>query len=179
MCIFCSKVLTLLYRPVPLSGVDVIAKFAQLEFRYGDAERGRTMFDKVLTSYPKRTDLWSVFIDLMVKHGSQKDVRWAHFASVNSCNTGYHQLILKYDHLSLAGSFLIAWSIWVFRWKRSNSSSSATWSTRRSMAPRRASRQSKRRPWSLSNPKVLKLPNDDQIHISNTCGRLPVTHRLL
>lgn len=55
--------------------VDLIAKFAQLEFRYGDAEKGRTMFDKVLTSYPKRTDLWSVFIDLMVKHGSQKDVR--------------------------------------------------------------------------------------------------------
>ncbi|XP_018520155.1 protein RRP5 homolog isoform X2 [Lates calcarifer] len=55
--------------------VDVIAKFAQLEFRYGDVEKGRTMFDKVLTSYPKRTDLWSVFIDLMVKHGSQKDVR--------------------------------------------------------------------------------------------------------
>lgn len=75
MCSFCSKVLTLLCRPVPLSGVDLIAKFAQLEFRYGDAERGRAMFDKVLTSYPKRTDLWSVFIDLMVKHGSQKDVR--------------------------------------------------------------------------------------------------------
>ncbi|KAE8300915.1 Protein RRP5-like protein NF-kappa-B-binding protein [Larimichthys crocea] len=55
--------------------VDVIGKFAQLEFRYGDAEKGRAMFDKVLTSYPKRTDLWSVFIDLMVKHGSQKDVR--------------------------------------------------------------------------------------------------------
>lgn len=55
--------------------VDVIAKFAQLEFRYGDAEKGRNMFDKVLTSYPKRTDLWSIFIDLMVKHGSQKDVR--------------------------------------------------------------------------------------------------------
>ncbi|XP_029361738.1 protein RRP5 homolog isoform X2 [Echeneis naucrates] len=55
--------------------VDVIAKFAQLEFRYGDVEKGRTMFDKVLTSYPKRTDLWSVFIDLMVKHGSQKEVR--------------------------------------------------------------------------------------------------------
>lgn len=65
----------LLYCPIGLPGVDMIAKFAQLEFRYGDAERGRTMFDKVLTSYPKRTDLWSVFIDLMVKHGSQKDVR--------------------------------------------------------------------------------------------------------
>lgn len=55
--------------------VDVITKFAQLEFRYGDAEKARNMFDKVLTSYPKRTDLWSVFIDLMVKHGSQKEVR--------------------------------------------------------------------------------------------------------
>ncbi|XP_072319242.1 protein RRP5 homolog [Eucyclogobius newberryi] len=55
--------------------VDVIAKFAQLEFRYGDVEKGSAMFDKVLTSYPKRTDLWSVFIDLMVKHGSQKEVR--------------------------------------------------------------------------------------------------------
>lgn len=59
----------------PVSGVDVIAKFAQLEFRYGDAQRGRSMFDKVLSSYPKRTDLWSVFIDLMVKYGAQKDVR--------------------------------------------------------------------------------------------------------
>lgn len=75
MCFLWSKALTLVYCPIPLSGVDVIAKFAQLEFRYGDAERGRTLFDKVLTSYPKRTDLWSVFIDLMVKHGSQKDVR--------------------------------------------------------------------------------------------------------
>ncbi|XP_028314722.1 protein RRP5 homolog isoform X1 [Gouania willdenowi] len=55
--------------------VDVITRFAQLEFRYGDADKGRNMLDKVLTSYPKRTDLWSVFIDLTVKHGTQKDVR--------------------------------------------------------------------------------------------------------
>uniref|UniRef100_A0A3Q2R2R5 Protein RRP5 homolog n=1 Tax=Fundulus heteroclitus TaxID=8078 RepID=A0A3Q2R2R5_FUNHE len=59
----------------PKESVDVITKFAQLEFRFGDAEKGRNMFDKVLTTYPKRTDLWSVFIDLMVKHGSQKEVR--------------------------------------------------------------------------------------------------------
>ncbi|KAI4899783.1 hypothetical protein NFI96_011797 [Prochilodus magdalenae] len=55
--------------------VDLISKFARLEFQYGNTERARAMFDKVLTSYPKRTDLWSVFIDLMIKHGSQKDVR--------------------------------------------------------------------------------------------------------
>ncbi|XP_069045275.1 protein RRP5 homolog isoform X2 [Lepisosteus oculatus] len=55
--------------------VDVIAKFAQLEFQYGDVERAKAMFDSTLSSYPKRTDLWSVYIDLLIKHGSQKEVR--------------------------------------------------------------------------------------------------------
>ncbi|KAJ8264298.1 hypothetical protein GJAV_G00147520 [Gymnothorax javanicus] len=55
--------------------VDLIAKFAQLEFQNGDVERAKSMFDRTLTSYPKRTDLWSVYIDLMVKHGTQKEVR--------------------------------------------------------------------------------------------------------
>lgn len=63
-----------------------------------------------------------------------------------SVNIGSHKLILKYDHVPLAGSFLIAWSIWVFQWKRSSSFSSAIWSTRKSTAPHRASRQSKRKP---------------------------------
>uniref|UniRef100_UPI00398EE491 protein RRP5 homolog isoform X2 n=1 Tax=Pristiophorus japonicus TaxID=55135 RepID=UPI00398EE491 len=55
--------------------VDVIAKFAQLEFRLGDAERAKAMFENTLSSYPKRTDLWSVYIDMMVKHGSQEEMR--------------------------------------------------------------------------------------------------------
>lgn len=59
-----------------LTDVDLIVKFAQLEFQYGNEVRAKALFEKVLSSYPKRTDLWSVFIDLMMKHGSQKDVRW-------------------------------------------------------------------------------------------------------
>ncbi|KAK3510814.1 hypothetical protein QTP70_022728 [Hemibagrus guttatus] len=55
--------------------VDLIVRFARLEFQYGNEERAKAMFEKVLSSYPKRTDLWSVFLDLMMKHGSQKDVR--------------------------------------------------------------------------------------------------------
>ncbi|KAL4639983.1 hypothetical protein GN956_G12527 [Arapaima gigas] len=55
--------------------VDLIAKFSQLEFQYGDVERGKSMFDRTLSNYPKRTDLWSVYIDLMIKHGTQKEVR--------------------------------------------------------------------------------------------------------
>ena len=59
--------------------------------------------------------------------------------------------------LSPAGCSLIAWSTWVFQWKRSSSSSSATWSTKRSTAPHRASRQSKRRQWSLWKLKAQRL----------------------
>lgn len=55
--------------------VDLIVKFARLEFQYGNEERAKAMFEKVLSTYPKRTDVWSVFIDLMMKHSSQKDVR--------------------------------------------------------------------------------------------------------
>ncbi|XP_066549502.1 protein RRP5 homolog [Amia ocellicauda] len=55
--------------------VDLIGKFAQLEFQNGSVERGKSMFESMLSNYPKRTDLWSVYIDLMIKHGSQKDIR--------------------------------------------------------------------------------------------------------
>lgn len=55
--------------------VDVIAKFAQLEFQLGDAERAKAIFENTLSTYPKRTDVWSVYIDMTIKHGSQKAVR--------------------------------------------------------------------------------------------------------
>ncbi|XP_020036363.2 protein RRP5 homolog isoform X2 [Castor canadensis] len=55
--------------------VDVISKFAQLEFQLGDAERGKAIFESILSTYPKRTDVWSVYIDMLIKHGSQKEVR--------------------------------------------------------------------------------------------------------
>ncbi|XP_054839484.1 protein RRP5 homolog [Eublepharis macularius] len=55
--------------------IDVISKLAQLEFRFGDPEHGKTIFENTLSTYPKRTDIWSIFIDMMIKHGSQKEVR--------------------------------------------------------------------------------------------------------
>ncbi|XP_028629899.1 protein RRP5 homolog [Grammomys surdaster] len=55
--------------------VDVIVKFAQLEFQLGDVERAKAMFENTLSTYPKRTDVWSVYIDMTIKHGSQKEVR--------------------------------------------------------------------------------------------------------
>ncbi|XP_077205715.1 protein RRP5 homolog [Paroedura picta] len=55
--------------------VDVISKLAQLEFRFGDPEHGKAIFENTLSTYPKRTDIWSIYIDMMIKHGTQKEVR--------------------------------------------------------------------------------------------------------
>jgi len=55
--------------------VNLISRFAQFEFKYGDAERARTLFENVLNHYPKRTDVWLVFIDMMTKYGSTENVR--------------------------------------------------------------------------------------------------------
>lgn len=46
--------------------VTVIMKFAQLEYRYGSSERGRTVFSSLCANFPKRLDLWSVYLDMEI-----------------------------------------------------------------------------------------------------------------
>ncbi|KAL4768255.1 hypothetical protein BDW60DRAFT_132153 [Aspergillus nidulans var. acristatus] len=57
--------------------VETTSKFAQLEFRSpnGDVERGRTVFEGLLSSFPKRVDLWNVLLDLEIKNGDVEQVR--------------------------------------------------------------------------------------------------------
>ena len=55
--------------------VEMVNKFAQLEFKYGDIERAKTMYDSLLFTYPNRTDIWSVYIDMLVKHEKFDDAR--------------------------------------------------------------------------------------------------------
>ena len=57
--------------------VETTSKFAQLEFRSanGDIERGRTVFEGLLSSFPKRIDLWNILIDLEMKAGDAEQVR--------------------------------------------------------------------------------------------------------
>jgi rRNA biogenesis protein RRP5 len=47
--------------------VDLIVKFAQMEFSHGGAEYGRTMYEGVITNYPKRLDVWNVYVDQEIK----------------------------------------------------------------------------------------------------------------
>ncbi|KAL2011206.1 hypothetical protein VTN00DRAFT_3924 [Thermoascus crustaceus] len=57
--------------------VETTSKFGQLEFRSknGDVERGRTVFEGLLSSFPKRVDLWNVLLDLEIKVGDKEQVR--------------------------------------------------------------------------------------------------------
>ncbi len=46
-----------------LTCLQVITQAGLLEFKAGSAERGRSIFEGVLRNYPKRLDLWSVYLD--------------------------------------------------------------------------------------------------------------------
>ncbi|KAF7306752.1 hypothetical protein MIND_00466900 [Mycena indigotica] len=44
--------------------LKTISRFAQLEYKLGDPERGKTLFEGIIDSHPKRLDLWSVYMDM-------------------------------------------------------------------------------------------------------------------
>eukprot|EP00850_Spirogloea_muscicola_P003615 SM000014S00403 [mRNA] locus=s14:1118681:1131628:- [translate_table: standard] len=55
--------------------IKVISKEALLEFKLGSVERGRAMFEGILRNYPKRIDLWSIYLDQEIKKGDEVVVR--------------------------------------------------------------------------------------------------------
>lgn len=54
--------------------IEVVRKFAQLEFSKGDPEQGRSLFEGLVSDAPKRTDLWNVYIDQEIKSGNRDHV---------------------------------------------------------------------------------------------------------
>ena len=52
--------------------LKTISKFAQLEYKLGEPERGKTLFEGMVDSHPKRWDLWSIYVDM---EAGQKDVQ--------------------------------------------------------------------------------------------------------
>jgi len=55
--------------------LKTISKFAQLEYKLGDPERGKTIFEGIVDSHPKRWDLWSIYIDMAASQGDMAGVR--------------------------------------------------------------------------------------------------------
>jgi len=60
------------------SHINVISKFGMLEFKNGQAENGRTMFEGIVTNYPKRMDIWSIYMDMEVKYGKNNLLQARH-----------------------------------------------------------------------------------------------------
>src|SRR5271170_7541492 len=56
--------------------VKTVSKFAQLEFKYSSPEHGRTIMTGLLANYPRRFDLWSIFLDLEIKQGEPAVIRY-------------------------------------------------------------------------------------------------------
>lgn len=53
----------------------LLCRFAQLEYKVGDAEQGKTIFESILSAYPKKTEIWTVYIDMVVKVGLIDEAR--------------------------------------------------------------------------------------------------------
>ena len=44
-------------------------RFGVLEFKHGESERGKSIFENIVSNYPRRVDQWNVYIDMAVKGG--------------------------------------------------------------------------------------------------------------
>lgn len=58
------------------TAVDVTNRFAQMEMKYGQKNEACIMFESLLTNYPKRLDVWNVFVDLLVKNEDFDQARY-------------------------------------------------------------------------------------------------------
>uniref|UniRef100_K3WWJ4 rRNA biogenesis protein RRP5 n=1 Tax=Globisporangium ultimum (strain ATCC 200006 / CBS 805.95 / DAOM BR144) TaxID=431595 RepID=K3WWJ4_GLOUD len=54
--------------------LPVILKYGQLMYENGELEKARTIFEGILANYPKRMDLWNVYLDKEIKFGTNVDL---------------------------------------------------------------------------------------------------------
>ncbi|KAF5375185.1 hypothetical protein D9758_000459 [Tetrapyrgos nigripes] len=55
--------------------LKTISKFAQLEYKLGEPERGKTLFEGIVDSHPKRWDLWSIYMDMEASQSNIQSLR--------------------------------------------------------------------------------------------------------
>ncbi|CAL9060989.1 unnamed protein product [Musa banksii] len=55
--------------------IKFISQTALLEFKSGVPDRGRSMLESILREYPKRTDLWSIYLDQEIRLGDAEVIR--------------------------------------------------------------------------------------------------------
>ncbi|CAL5397376.1 unnamed protein product [Camellia sinensis] len=55
--------------------IKFLSQAAIFEFKCGVPDRGRSMFEGMLRDYPKRTDLWSIYLDQEIRLGDMDVIR--------------------------------------------------------------------------------------------------------
>jgi len=47
--------------------VELSSRFGVLEFKHGESERGKSIFENIISNFPRRLDQWNVYIDMVTK----------------------------------------------------------------------------------------------------------------
>lgn len=47
--------------------MEIIIRFAIMEFKYGEEEQGAAIFETVLSNDPRKVTTWAVYIDQLIK----------------------------------------------------------------------------------------------------------------
>ncbi|EGR29983.1 programmed cell death 11, putative [Ichthyophthirius multifiliis] len=55
--------------------ITVLSQYAKLQYQNNQQETGRTTFEAFVSNYPKRTDIWSVYLDMEIKYGTLQTAR--------------------------------------------------------------------------------------------------------
>jgi rRNA biogenesis protein RRP5 len=88
----------------PHTHLALTLKFASLEFKSanGSPERGRTIFEGLVATYPKRLDIWNQLLDLEINQGDKEIVR------------GVLERVVKIKGLKPKGAkaWFKRWSVW-------------------------------------------------------------------
>lgn len=55
--------------------IEVIMNYALTEYNVGSIEHGRYLFEELLSTYIKRTDIWHIYVDREIKLGNYSYAR--------------------------------------------------------------------------------------------------------
>lgn len=64
--------------------VSTIVKFASLSNKHNQRDTAHALMEQILTSYPKRVDCWSQYVDMLVKDKEIPIARLAIALSINN-----------------------------------------------------------------------------------------------
>ena len=92
--------------------VKTVSKFAQMEFKFSSPEHGRTIMTGLLANYPRRFDLWSVFIDLEIKEDEADSIRYDFVSGTANARRLFQKVLAMKMSTKKAKFFFKKWLQW-------------------------------------------------------------------